>query len=198
MTWFCFTNWLKRAKRQATGVPHTTGRKNRSQKLRFRPWLEDLECRNLPSTLTVLNNADSGPGSLRDTIAAARSGDTIVFDSSLDGQTITLTRGELAISQNLRIKGPGALQLAINGNGAGRVFDLTGSGANVTIADLTIANGLAVQGGGIENLASNLTLNGVTRQRLRRGPVQSGDRQPQWHVVHRQRGDRRRQHRCGR
>src|SRR5262249_12106523 len=91
MTWFSFTNWLKRAKRHATAVPHTTGRNNRSQKLRFRPWLEDLECRNLPSTLMVLTNADSGTGSLRDTIAAANRGDTIVFDSSLDGQTITLT-----------------------------------------------------------------------------------------------------------
>src|SRR5262245_39643828 len=158
MTWFSFTNWLKRAKRQATGVPHTTGRNNRSQKLRFRPWLEDLECRNLPSTLTVLNNADSGTGSLRDAIAAANSGDTIVFDPSLDGQTITLTSGELAISQSLRIRGPGADQLTISGNNAGRVFDLTGSGANVTITGLTIADGLAAQGGGIENAASNLTL----------------------------------------
>jgi hypothetical protein len=158
MTWFSFTNWLKRAKWQATGVPHTTRRNNRSQKLRLQPRLEDLECRNLPSTLTVLNNADSGPGSLRDTITAAQNRDVIVFDPSLDGQTITLTSGELAFNQDLRIEGPGADQLTISGDNAGRVFDLTGSGADVTIAGLTIADGLATQGGGIENLASNLTL----------------------------------------
>jgi hypothetical protein len=161
MTWFSFANWLKRAKQRATAVPRTSRRNNRGQELRFRPRLEGLECRNLPSTLTVLNNADSGPGSLRDTVAAAQNGDTIRFDPSLDGQTIALTSGELAFSQSLRIEGPGADQLAVSGNGASRVFDLTGSGANVTIAGLTIADGLAAQGGGIENPADNLSLSGV-------------------------------------
>ncbi len=112
----------------------------------------------VPNTLIVASAADSGAGSLRDTIAAAQNGDTIVFDSSLDGQTITLTSGELAIDKSLDIEGPGADRLTISGNGAGRVFDLTGSGADVTIAGLTIANGLAAQGGGIENAASDLTL----------------------------------------
>jgi hypothetical protein len=158
MTWLSFTNLLKRAKRQTTGLPRTSRRNNRSQKLRFRPRLEDLECRNLPSTLTVLNNADRGTGSLRDTIAAAQNGDVIVFDPTLAGQTIALTSGELAFNQSLQIEGPGADQLAISGSGAGRVFDLTGNGADVTIAGLTIAEGLAAQGGGIENAASNLTL----------------------------------------
>src|SRR5262245_19040163 len=45
----------------------------------FLPRLEPLEDRSLPSTLTVVNNLDSGPGSLRAQIAAAGSGDTIVF-----------------------------------------------------------------------------------------------------------------------
>ena len=40
-----------------------------------------------------MNNADSGAGSLRATIAAADNGDTINFASSLSGQTITLTSG---------------------------------------------------------------------------------------------------------
>jgi hypothetical protein len=160
MTWFSI-NWLKRVKRRAA-LSRRSVRENRIQRLRFRPRLEELECRNLPSTLTVLNNADNGTGSLRNTIAAAQNGDAIVFDSSLAGQTITLTSGELAFNQSLRITGLGADQLTISGNGASRVFDLTGSGANVTIAKLTIANGLAAQGGGIENAADNLTLQGVT------------------------------------
>jgi hypothetical protein len=120
--------------------------------------LEALEDRMLLSTLTVLNAADSGAGSLRDTIAAANSGDKIIFGPSLQGQTITLTSGELAINKNLDIRGLGADQLTVSGNGASRVFDVTGSGANVTITGLTIANGLAGQGGGIFNAASNLTL----------------------------------------
>ena len=64
----------------------------------------------MPSTLTVTNNLDSGAGSLRDTIAASRSGDLINFDPSLNGQTIILTSGELAISWSLDIEGPGGKQ----------------------------------------------------------------------------------------
>ena len=51
----------------------------RAQECRQQPTLEMLEGRIVLSTLTVLNNADSGPGSLRAEIAAASSGDTIVF-----------------------------------------------------------------------------------------------------------------------
>jgi hypothetical protein len=142
MTWFSFANWLKRAHRQATAFPRTIRPNKRSQSLRSRHRLEELECRNLPSTITVLNNADSGSGSLRDTIAAAQNGDTIIFDSSLEGQTITLTSGELALNQNLDIEGPGPDQLAISGNDASRVFRV-GSGVSVAIDDLTITHGRA-------------------------------------------------------
>jgi hypothetical protein len=49
----------------------------------------------------VTNNLDSGAGSLRDAIKNANSGDTIALASSLNGQTIILTSGELAVSQSL-------------------------------------------------------------------------------------------------
>src|SRR6266700_2689193 len=61
----------------------------------FIPRLESLEDRTVLSTLTVLNALDKGAGSLRDTITNAKSGDTIVFDPSLAGQTITLTSDQL-------------------------------------------------------------------------------------------------------
>jgi hypothetical protein len=111
--------------------------------------------------LEVTNNADSGPGSLRAAIAAAQDGDVIRFDRSLDGQTITLTSGELFINKSLEIEGLGTDELTVSGNGTSRVFDITASGADVTIAGLTIADGLATQGGGIENLAGILTLSHV-------------------------------------
>src|SRR5947209_7816585 len=63
--------------------------------------LELLEGRTLPSTLTVLNNADNGDGSLRALLASAGSGDAIRFDPSLAGQTITLTSGELVLNKSL-------------------------------------------------------------------------------------------------
>src|SRR5436853_2751147 len=85
------------------------------------------------ATITVINASDSGAGSLRQAISDSSSGDTINFDSSLNGQTITLTTGELLINKNLTITGPGANLLAINGNAAGRVFDIT---SDVTISGL--------------------------------------------------------------
>src|SRR5262245_16126875 len=103
------TSWLRnRLGNRAPRAPQ------RPAAPRFRPQLECLEDRWLPSTLTVTNNEDSGPGSLRADIAAAKSGDTIVFDPSLNGQTITLTSGELVINKNLTIQGPGAGLLTIS------------------------------------------------------------------------------------
>jgi hypothetical protein len=123
-----------------------------------------LEGRSLPSTLTVMTTADSGPGSLRADIAAAQSGDTINFDPGLNGQTITLTSGELAISKSLTIEGPGVSQLAVSGNGASRIFDVTSQNATVTITGLTMENGNTTgDGGGIENRGT-LTVTNSTLQ----------------------------------
>src|SRR5262249_34533694 len=88
---------------------------------RFRPMLEGLEQRWVPSTLTVQNNQDSGPGSLRAQIAAAHNGDAINFASSLTGKTITLSSGELYIKHNLTITGPGAANLTISGGNKSHV-----------------------------------------------------------------------------
>ena len=113
--------------------------------------LELLEDRTLPSTLTVLNTDDNGDGSLRAVLAAAQPDDTIRFDHQLCGQTITLTSGELVIDKSLDIEGPGANRLTVSGDDAGRVFDITVSGARVAITGLTIGHGLATHGGGIDN-----------------------------------------------
>ena len=138
-------------------------RKPRSARHRgrqFLPRVDLMEDRTLLSTLTVTNNNDSGTGSLRAAIAAAQSGDTIDFSSKLDGKTITLTSGELLITDSVTIDGPGANQLAVSGNNASRVFEVA-AGQNVTISGLTITDGSAPdQGGGILNDGSNLTLSG--------------------------------------
>ena len=127
----------------------------------FVPRLDVLEDRTLPSTLTVLNLNDSGTGSLRTAITTANAhpGDMIKFATRLHG-TITLTSGELLITANVTINGPGANQLSISGNKSSRIFEIATS-LNVTINDLTITHGYAVyEGGGILNDGSNLTLSG--------------------------------------
>src|SRR5438105_206391 len=126
----------------------------------FLPRLEPLEDRTALSTLTVMSPADRGDGSVRAVIATAQSGDQIVFDTSLKGQTVTLTSGPVAIAQSLDIEGPGADQLAVSGNHASRIFAVSG-GVTVIIAGLTISDGMVVGsdvGGGILNMGSTLTL----------------------------------------
>lgn len=111
------------------------------------------------ATITVTTTADSGPGSLRQAIQDAASGDTINF--SVTG-AITLTSGELFITKNLNIHGPGATSLAISGDDASRVVRI-GSGITVTISDITIRNGNAFGGAGIHNSGALTLVNVAVR-----------------------------------
>jgi len=99
------------------------------------------------ATIVVSNTNDSGPGSLRDALAIANDGDTI--DATGVSGTILLTSGELQINHNVTINGPGAGNLAVNGNAASRVLENFAS--NATISGFTITNGSSLEGGGILN-----------------------------------------------
>src|SRR5262249_45409401 len=127
------------------------------QRPRCRPRLLWLEDRTLPST--VMNLADSGPGSLRDAIASTSAGGTVDFQPGLTG-IITLTSGELALNKDLTIAGPGASVITVSGNHASRVFDVAAP-ETVVILGLTIADGRSLSGGGILN-AGTLTASGLT------------------------------------
>ncbi len=80
-----------------------------------------------PISIYVLNDSDSGPGSLRSTVTNALENDTLIFNPALTGQTITLTSGEIVIDKSLAIIGLGANNLAISGNNASRIFSIQGS-----------------------------------------------------------------------
>ena len=112
----------------------------------------------LPANIIVVTNTnDSGPGSLRQTLADANDGDTI--DATGVSGTILLTSGELQITHNVTINGPGAENLAVSGNNTSRVFENFASGT--TISGFTITAGRVpfnnVSGGGIRNFGE-LTL----------------------------------------
>jgi hypothetical protein len=136
-----------------------TGRQARRRKYqpyRFRPRLEVLEGRALPSTLVVTNTSDtgvSGDGSLRGEILAATSGDTIVFADSVQGIILTNASGELALSKSLDILGRADNPVVISGY-TSRVFDITSSSATVTLFGLTITGGSDQCGGGVFNVGT--------------------------------------------
>jgi hypothetical protein len=117
-----------------------------------------LEGRCLPSTVTNLD--DAGAGSLRQAIADTKAGGTVDFDEGLAG-TILLRTGQLAITKDLTIVGPGADVITVSGNHASRVFNI-GATFTVDISGLTIADGGGVaEGGGIFN-AGTLTVTSST------------------------------------
>lgn len=131
-----------------------------SGRRQFLPRVDLMEDRTLLSTVTVMNNNDGGPGSLRAAVAGAVSGETINFAGSLSGETIPLTSGPLTIGVSLTIDGLGAKNLTISGGGNQNVFTVS-LGVAASIEALTIANGLAVQGGGIDNFG-DLTVSNCT------------------------------------
>lgn len=117
--------------------------------------VECLETRALLATFTVTNLNDSGAGSLRQAVEDANNAagaDTIDL-TGVTG-TITLTSGELRVTEGVTINGPGANELTVSGGNNSRIFNLGGIGQNsYTIQDLDLANGAA---GGSEGGAIRL------------------------------------------
>jgi hypothetical protein len=129
------------------------------------------------STLEDESDGDFSEGdlSLREAVANSNEEDTITFDSSLSGGTITLNSGELLIDKSLNIEGLGAENLTIDAGDAASVFNLNDGdaetkidvsleGLTITGGDFTEQNSGTAQGGIInrENLAlsdSNVTDN---------------------------------------
>jgi hypothetical protein len=111
-----------------------------------------------PALITVVNTNDSGLGSLRQAIIDAASGETINFDSSLSGQVIALTSGQLDINKSLIIDGSLlASRVSISGRNTLRVFNVYNN-STVTLRGLAVINGSASDGAGAY-VAGGSTLN---------------------------------------
>ncbi|MCY2989911.1 MAG: right-handed parallel beta-helix repeat-containing protein [Planctomycetota bacterium] len=145
-------------------------RQKRDVCLSRRLLLESLEPRQLLTTFAVTSLADAGAGSLRDAIGQANAhagADTITFAAGLTG-TITLGGSQLAITDAVEIRGPGADRLTINANDRSRIFNVDdgngGVAREVTIEGLKLTGGKLTGdsfGGAILN-AENLTVTNST------------------------------------
>jgi len=133
--------------------------------------LLNLEERVVPATFMVVNNSDSGTGSLRQAIinANATSNNDIInftFASGTNPYTITLASAlpniaDAGISGTLTINGLGASSLIISGNDGNTLRDFNifniDSGANLAISGVTVSGAKTTNTGKIYGGAFNNT-----------------------------------------
>ena len=115
----------------------------------------------------VTNNANDGPGSLRQAIYDACPGSTITFDMTQVTSPISLSTGQLNIDKSLTIQGPGANLLTVQNTAApgpiSRVFNAEVpfqiSGVVFNISGITMSGGNTPNGGGGAIINDNVLLN---------------------------------------
>ncbi|MFC4822491.1 choice-of-anchor Q domain-containing protein [Dokdonella ginsengisoli] len=96
------------------------------------------------AALAVGNCNDTGPGSLRETIAQAADGEVIDL-RGLACSTITLTSGQIAVPRNVSILGPGPSALTLRAGQAkydNRIFNHTGGGSFI-VQGVRLADGIS-------------------------------------------------------
>ncbi len=150
--------------------------------------VEFLESRALLTNFVVTTaNDDSATDtglSLREAIDQANNSegaDTITFDSSLSGQRILTSLGQLTISDPLTITGLGASATVIDAQLGSRVFGITDTAGNVTFDSLTVTGGqtsaASTGGAGIYSFSSGtftLTNSAVTANSTSGSQAQGG------------------------
>ena len=151
--------------------------------------LETLEDRRMLATMVVTDLGDgslaslAGDGllSLREAVEAVNTGapvdgiapssgqfglnDAIAFDSDLFGgtsKTLALTAGQLELQSSVVVFGPTGNLLTINALQRSRIFDITATTGNFTLAQMTLRGGLtnaiSQSGGAVRSLTADRLL----------------------------------------
>src|SRR5262249_54284039 len=154
------------------GAPAAPGRRVR-ERPRFRPGLEGLEGRLVPTTIVVTTFADvvnpkDGKVSLREAINIANATperDTIVLPAGvyrigLAGAENANASGDFDVKNPLTIVGQGASSTVIDGARRDRLFEVLGT-YDVAFRNLTLRNGGgSLSGGAIQAETANVRLDG--------------------------------------
>ena len=93
----------------------------------------------LADPFTVVNTNDDGIGSLRWVLKYTTGGETIRFDPTLDGQTITLA-SRLVIEKPVTIEAPSRKGITLDAGGNGRVMYIPALGTT-TLRNLSLTGG---------------------------------------------------------
>ncbi len=113
-------------------------------------WLPGFRTPSLAATITVTTAVDESDGScldgdcsLRDALATAVSGDTILIPSG----DYVLTLGQLLVDRDLTLDGATPAPV-IDGNATSRVLEISGI-VSMTLKNVLLTNGSDVDGGGV-------------------------------------------------
>jgi predicted outer membrane repeat protein len=146
-----FALWKSRSQRRSASKPAPPRRQ------RFRPLLEALEDRWVPSTLHVTSNADNGAaGTLRWAVQQATKNDTIEIDTT---QTIVLTQGGIDLRKDLTFEAAKNTTATVSGGFTSNIFRVE---ASVTLQNLDLIDGNFGDGGAVSVWTSNLTIENCT------------------------------------
>lgn len=138
----------------------------------YEPYTEsgEYQVQEIPSSIVTslddLVDPTDGKITLREAISYTPSGGAVLFVKALAGKTVTLSDGELKITESIEIDASD-LQggLTIDAAGSGRVFLITGGSATkpVELTSLVISGGMTAEdGGGILARGAVLKLTGCT------------------------------------
>ena len=112
-------------------------------------WATDITCADL---CEVTNLNDNGPGSLRDAISCAASGEMIIINPSLYGSTILL-QSQITISNEVLIMLPGTNTIDIATTSSGPLF-LILTGGSLEIDQVNLNAGTSSDGSAVINIGS--------------------------------------------
>ncbi len=184
--------WLKHT---VSPARHSTKERRRGRK-RVRPLeYSALEQRRMLTTFYINSLVDDASGTvdgligLREAMIAANTnaafgdapagsavGDVIQFPTEYNGQTTSLTAGQIAITDDVLIQGAGSI---VDGGDASRLF-MVATNEKVTFGNLTFTNGNAAEGGAIFNVTGGVlsiyrsTFNGNTATGAGGGAIYHG------------------------
>ncbi len=116
----------------------------------------DVPLRTPLQSQQVISPVDELHGTLREAISH---GGTVTFNPGLNGATITLAKGPLvAYLYDVTIDASALPDgITISGGDVSRVFEV-GRGVNVTLKNVTLRDGRALQGAGLRNMGGTVTL----------------------------------------